>query len=120
MNERRTKEAFAENADATRGTRSYVLLVEDHLLIDRGAASAVFGRPTDAGPAALCQLPLPLSADFKAIGLVPGAPSATERCEVANVVLVHPRPHFTAELTVFGGVKQIHRMGSVVTNSTKL
>ena len=57
--QRRAEQLLADVADPGRARRAGVLLVEDHLLRERGAAAAVLGRPAQAGPAGRGQVPVP-------------------------------------------------------------
>src|SRR5690606_37963215 len=58
-NQRGPGKRLANVADAARATGAGVLFVEDHLLLDAGAATAVLRWPADTGPAALGELLLP-------------------------------------------------------------
>src|SRR5690606_4996089 len=70
LDQRRADQAFADVAHAPRPAGARVFFVEDHLLLDRQAATAVLARPADAGPAAGRELTLPLLAQRRLVLLV--------------------------------------------------
>ena len=76
-------------------------LVEDRLLDQRGAASAVLGRPRHAGPPRRVQLALPLPAELErgliAGGLAPG------------MVRLEPSPQLIPECKLTRRQGQVHR-----------
>ena len=112
MNQCGAEESLAHDGDSPRSGRPCVLLVEDDLLGDRGAAASVLSRPTQAGPSAVGQDLLPPAADLEAKCLVARASSAPEFGELSDDVLVQEAPHFGTERHVLGAVAQIHRPGA--------
>src|SRR5205807_9330399 len=93
---------------AGRRVRPHVLLVEDHLLLDGGAPSAVLLGPAHARPPAGAERALPRQPDVEALVLVARAAARAQRGELAREVLGQPRPHLVAEGLVLGREAQVH------------
>ena len=79
-----------------------VLLVEDHLLRQRRAATAVLARPADAGPAARASLLLPGAPLLDQRVLVAGTAATAHARELAGERVGQPRRDLAAEGFVFG------------------
>src|SRR5690606_13353065 len=108
-----TGQPFADMADPAGTTRAGVFFMEDHLLLDAGAAAAVLLGPADAGPAALGQLLFP---DLALLGehmFIAGTAAKPDLLEFAGEILFQPIGHFGAELLVLGTECQFHCATSV-------
>ena len=68
--------------------------------------------PTQAGPAALGQDPLPAPADLEAEGLVARASPSAQLGELPHQMLVEEAADLVAERHVLGTVSQVHRRGA--------
>ena len=110
LDEGRGEEALAEERDPSRRVGPCVLLVEDDLLGDAGAAAPVLERPRDAHPAVAPEQPLPLDAHVPA-RLVGGAAARPQRGEVAGEMVAEPPAHFGAERGLGGAVTKVHGRG---------
>src|SRR4029077_13394729 len=90
-----------------------LLLLPDHALDRRGAATAIFLRPVQAHPAALRLLPLPRLGHLDDVVLLQfdtAKRSLQEFClELLRRVGVDPRPRLCAERGLLRRVVEIHR-----------
>jgi hypothetical protein len=95
-------------AQPPRALRAGVLLVEDDLLVEARAATAVLLGPADAGPARLPELLLPGLALVDEGVLVADAAAPTHQRELAAQGVGEPRRDLTAEGLVCFAEMQIH------------
>ena len=97
--------------DASGSSGACVLLEEDHLLDERGAASAVLGRPAEADPAVAAELLLPRPAFVEAFVLVARAAASAHRRERSVEAVGEPRARVAAEPLLRGGEVQVQAAG---------
>ena len=88
--------------------RPRVLLVEDHLLHQRRAATTVLARPAQPDPAVRAEQPLPLAPGLEALVLTARTAGVAERGELADEMLREPVAHLGAERLVLGREAQVH------------
>ena len=113
MDQGRAEQLLAEVVDPRRRVRTGVLLVEDHLLHEGQPAAAVLGRPADAGPAVLRQVPVPLEALVVRLQVLARPTQPLEVGEPACEVVLEPGSHLGPEGPVLGGIGQVHVRASL-------
>src|SRR5262249_18258179 len=86
-----------------------VLLVEDDLLQQRGAATAVLGRPPEADPAVAAEFLFPCQSFFEQFVLVAGSAAPAYDREPVAETIGEPRSRVGAEAFLVGGEAQVHR-----------
>ncbi len=109
MDQRRAQQAHADRAGQDRRAGAEILLVEDDLLHEAGAAPAIFLRPGDADPAGGVHFLLPGAAAFQRLAI--GRDALVLRVldlEVVGQVRVEPGAQLAAEGGVFRGVGEVH------------
>ncbi len=109
VHDRRPEQAFADDADPPGSAGARVLLVEDDLLDERRAATAVLGRPPETDPVVAAELLLPLPALVEQLVLVAGAAAAAHFGEAAVETVGEPRPRVGTKTFLVGGEVQVHR-----------
>ena len=109
VHDRRTEQSFADDADPARTAGARVLLVEDHLLHEGGAPTAVFGGPAEADPVRPAQLLFPLPALIEQLVLVAGAAAAAHHRVGAFEAFRQPGARVGPEPLLDGCEAQVHR-----------
>src|SRR5207244_8585308 len=106
--ERRTEERVADHAHARRSPGAHVLLVEDHLLRQRGAPPTVLLGPAQARPARAPEHALPLASYVEPLVLVSRPAPAFDRGEPSDVVLGQPIADLTPKGLVLVAEAEVH------------
>jgi hypothetical protein len=101
--------------DVARGAGAGVLLVEDHLLVQRQAAPAVLLRPADAGPAVRRQVPFPGEPLVEERVFVAGTAAAADDGEVTAEAVLEELPDLGPERFVLAAEAQVHRRSRLAT-----
>src|SRR5690242_17918249 len=96
----RAEQFLAHDRDPGRRAGPRVLLVEDDLPGQGGAAAAVFGGPAQAGPARGGQVPVPGESLVVPLVLAARPARAAQAGELAGQAGFQPRAHLGAELLV--------------------
>src|SRR6185369_4232316 len=96
----RAEQFLADDRDPGRRAGPRVLLVEDDLPGQGGAAAAVFGGPAQAGPARRGQVPVPGEPLVVPLVLAARPARAAQAGELAGQAGFQPRAHLGAELLV--------------------
>jgi len=91
---------LADEGDAGGRAGAGVLLVEDDLPGQGGAAAAELGGPAQRGPARRGQMPVPGQPVLVPLVLAARAAGAAQAGELAGQAGVEPRAHLGAELLV--------------------
>ena len=104
----RPDQPLPDVAEPTRRGRARVLLVEDHLLRQARASTAVLAWPAHAGPARLTQLAFPGASLFEQGAVVAGTSPTAQLGELARQVLVEPVRDLSAEGLVFLAESYVH------------
>ena len=102
VHDRGAEQPLADDADAPRPAGARVLLVEDHLLDERGAAPAELGGPAEPDPAVAAELLLPLEPLVEQLVLVARAAAPAHDREPTVETIVEPRPRLGAEAFLVG------------------
>ena len=110
-------EGFTDMAHATGAAGAGVLLVENDLLLDTGAATAVLPGPAQAGPAALVQLAFPGLTLLDEAVLVAGTAAKADLLELAAQVSGQPVGHFPAKPLILFTETQLHATTSASRSS---
>ena len=100
---------FADDADAPGSAGTRVLLVEDDLLDQRGAAAAELGGPTQPDPAVATELLFPLEPFLEQLVLVAGAAASAHDREPTVETIGEPRSRLGAKAFLVGSEAQVHR-----------
>ena len=111
VDDRRTEQALADDADAARSAGARVLLEEDHLLEQRGAPAAVLGRPAEADPVVAAELLLPLPPLVEELVLVARSAASAHLGERTVEPVGEPRARVGAETILFGGETKVQGRG---------
>ena len=109
--QRWTEQVPPVHTDPERRTGTGVLDLEDDLLGGSPAAAAVLLRPRHVEPPARGELALPREANVP-VGVVGRAARTEMLAELADEVIVEPRPQFVAEGFVVGAQFEVHRSTS--------
>jgi hypothetical protein len=111
VDDRRSEESLADDADTPRSTRARVLLEEDHLLEQGRAATAVLGRPAEPDPAVAAELLLPCPALVEELVLVARSAPPPHLGERTVEAIREPRARVRAEAFLFGGETEVQARG---------
>src|SRR5438067_1069434 len=103
-----TSARAAHHAHACGSRGAHVLLVEDHLLRQRGAPPAVLLGPAQTGPSRASEHTLPLAPQLDALVLVARSAPALDRGEVSDVVLGQPIADLTPKGLVLVAEAEVH------------
>ena len=109
VDERRPEQGLADVADAPGAAGGDVLLVEDDLLGQRGAAPAMRLRVGDAVVAGGAHHPAPLEPVLDGVVLVAGAAAAAQVREAPGELGLEPRADLVTEGALCVGQLQFHR-----------
>lgn len=104
----RPRQPFADMADTTRCLRPRVLLKEDYLLFNGQVTTAMFCRPADTGPVALCQLlflgyALPMKHMF-----ITGPATTFQPGKLAGQIVLQPAGDLSAKCFIYNTKAQFH------------
>ena len=108
VNHGRAEQAFADVPHPAGALRAGVLLVEDHLLIEREIAATDFTGPTDTNPAVGPQLLFPGVAFFEQRMFVTGPTTALDDGKFAFEIFIQPARDLAAKGFVFFAEAGVH------------
>jgi hypothetical protein len=110
--QRGPEEALPDDPDPGGGLGAGVLLVEDHLLVERGAPAAVLPRPAHARPPGSAKRALPREPFVERLVLVARTAATAQRRELSGQMIVEPLADLGPKGLVLGGEAQVH--GAVI------